>query len=100
MLHRVSLLVGYDKTGKSFQAQGRTKAPTCTDSKNKKCKIWNGNLWSYGGAQEYSSEKRAITVCELKHKGGYKRMVHRVLQNEAGNSYTIRQPKQEPVSET
>ena len=40
-------------------------------------------------------ESYSRTVCELKHKGGYKRMLHRVLQIEAGN--TIRHPKQEVI---
>ena len=42
----VSLLAGYDKTGKSFQARSWTNASTCTEweSKNKKCQIWNGKV--------------------------------------------------------
>ena len=49
MLHRVSLLAVYDKTGKSFQARGRMNAATCTESKNKKCYISNSNYGVMAG---------------------------------------------------
>ena len=70
ILHRVFLLTGYDKTGKSLQAGGGMNATTCTESKNKKCQICNGNLWSCGRIYKYSREKRARTICKLKHNKG------------------------------
>ena len=74
-------------TTKYFQARSQTNAATCTESKSKKRQILGSYCWRHRNIREYSSEKRARTVCPLKHKGGYcERILHRVVQSETGSS--------------
>ena len=78
-----SLLARYDEAGKFFQARSWTNAATCAKSKDKKCQILNG----YGSRHRDRVAKR--NVCQPKHEGEYKRMLHRVLQSEAGNTICL-----------
>ena len=49
MLHRVSLLAGCNKTGKSFQARGRTNVAYMYRVEEQEMANFKRNLWSYVG---------------------------------------------------